>query len=242
MAALICLMAAGCSSDNDRVNDPFARLPNKPPVIVQDSLTWQNPQGVLGDTIIQWGVSYVYSVRAIDPDFGDKVIQYFWRFGNDANTYATNDHRIPYAFWPGSVGIVSVRASDRQVNGTWVTGPEVSFQVPLPEEYEEPMTLTAMGLSGLKENYNVAAGAPLTLSFVVPDADNDDVFWKVSWGDGSIEEGIASSLPGKGAMVSVSHVFADDFVGKKLTATIEVKDQRASNNQRAGSIPLSVTR
>lgn len=137
-AALTCLMAVGCSSGND----PFARLPNRPPIIVKDSLTWMNAETMSwGDKVIQWGVEYKYSVRAIDPDVGDKVIKYFWRFGGDAETAIADPRNRPeptdvpsisHIFLTGDVGIVSVKASDGQM-----IGPEVSFPVPLPEEPEE---------------------------------------------------------------------------------------------------------
>jgi len=218
ITALTCLIAVGCSGDNDKNYDPFARLQNKPPIIVKDSLTWAPAHSQ-----VQRGVEYLYFVRAIDPDIGDKVIKYFWRF-EGGEIRETDEPSVRYTFLSDAIGSVSVMASDRWVDGRWATGPEVPFTVPLSSNNSPNIILIPPVPSEVK------AEEKQFLNFKIIDADNDNVFWTVNWGDGSVEDkGMVSNTSGEGAIVSPSHSFAKDLVDRPVTVTIVANDQKTSN-------------
>jgi len=233
IAALTCLVAVGCAGDKeDKENDPFAKLQNKPPIIVKGSLTW-TPQHAQ----IQRGTAYIYFVKAIDPDIGDKVVRYSWRFEDGTSYDTTSPTSLPHIFDDHAVlGSISVMATDDR----GATGEEVQFEVPLVQLPSEPlMTLAVDGFTVPRDTYTVAAGTPFVLSFRVADAGVGDVSWKVSWGDDCTENGISS---GVGATVTLSHPFASEYVGKTLTATIEANDQKNPNIRRTGTVALMITK
>jgi len=231
IAALIWLVASGCSGNNKDSFDPFERAQNRPPVILKDSLTW-SPE----HTVIQTDITYSYSVRAVDPDFGDRVVKYWWRFGGGEGITETTEPTVEHAFTSEEIGSISVKAID----SFGAVGPEETFFVPWSPPSPPPLTLTVTDLSGSKGTDNVAAGVPFVLSFVVPDVDADSVVWSVSWGDGSVEEGMATVWQGTGATVSLRHVFAESFAGQTLTVAAGAIDNMMSGDQRRGSITLRV--
>jgi hypothetical protein len=70
IGAAACIVASGCGGDNFSL-----RVPNKPPAITKDSLRWApNHQ------LISPGVKYTFSVTARDPDFGDSIARFYWKF------------------------------------------------------------------------------------------------------------------------------------------------------------------
>jgi hypothetical protein len=73
IGAAVCVIAGGCSGDSD---NPL-RVPNKPPVITKDSLKWE-PSG-----LIRPNRPYTFSVRALDPDIGDRIVSFYWKFMDD---------------------------------------------------------------------------------------------------------------------------------------------------------------
>jgi len=214
-AALTCLIAVGCSGDNDNNNGPLARLPNKPPIIVKDSLTWSPPHAQ-----IQKGLEYKFSVRAIDPNVGDKVVGYSWRFGDGTFYDTSGPTSEPHAFiGPDAVCSVSVMAHDNR----GAIGPEVTFS-DLPMSLNSIPIITIIGMPA----NNVAAAEVLQyLSFKITDADNDEVAWAINWGDGTEEDVGNATNTVSGAIIQAEHTFAMTFVGQTLTVTIKASDQKS---------------
>jgi hypothetical protein len=127
IGAAACIVASGCSDDNYSL-----RLPNKPPVITKDSLRWSpdHPK-------IRAGTEYTISVTARDPDIGDSIDWFFWKFmdnnGGELATFEYAGSTVNYTFTqeiPESDDMfytVSVYAVDRK----GAAGAEEIFVLPM---------------------------------------------------------------------------------------------------------------
>jgi hypothetical protein len=96
IGAAACIVASGCSDDSN--NNDLLRVPNKPPVIVKDSLRWAP-----GDPQIITKSEYEFSVTANDPDIGDSIDKFYWRFFDNAGNLLdvvkeTSVPRLKYTF------------------------------------------------------------------------------------------------------------------------------------------------
>jgi hypothetical protein len=81
IATITCIIAIGCSDEHYPI-----RMANRPPVIVKDSLNW-----VPNDTMIKPSNNYTFSVRAYDPDIGDTIYKFTWKFFDETGRLLRED-------------------------------------------------------------------------------------------------------------------------------------------------------
>ena len=147
--ALLCLIAVSCGGGNEIRESKSANIPNKPPIIVSQSLKWDPWHEEL-----ELHFPYVFSVSATDPDIADKVVEYEWVF-SDGKIAITTDPSVEHTFVSpapesSESGVtVRVRAIDsrgatklsvipltawvrvRATDSRGATGPYETFAIPL---------------------------------------------------------------------------------------------------------------
>ena len=135
ITSIICLITVGCGGGNEEKEGYATRLPNRAPTVISQSLSW-NPS----TDEIELHTPYVYSVKAVDLDFGDVIVSYEWIFSDSETPVITNVPIVTYTFTSVVSGssetsaAIRVRATDSR----GAVGPYETFPVPLTSETAKP--------------------------------------------------------------------------------------------------------